>query len=69
MIAATKDPTCPYKTAVRMKEIIGDTVKQFTTIEDEDHVYFSYASDTNFMNAVLKALEDVDGQGTSVDEL
>lgn len=68
MIAGTKDPTCPYKTAVHMKEIIGDTVKQFTTIEGEDHHYFSYASDTKFMNTVLKALKDVDGTQTTVDE-
>ena len=68
MIAGTKDPTCPYKTALHMKDIIGDPVKQFTSIEGEDHYYFSYASDTNFMNAVLKALEDVDGQEADIGE-
>lgn len=46
-----------------MKETIGEDVKQFTTIEDEGHIYFAYASDTKFMNAVLEALEDIDGTG------
>jgi len=63
MIAAANDSVCPYKTALQMKEIVGEDVKQFTTIEDEDHSYFAYASDTKFMNAVLEALEDIDGTG------
>ena len=62
MIAATKDPTCPYDTAVHMKDVIGDAVKQFTTIEDEDHIYFSYASDQKFMDAVIEALGHVEVQ-------
>ena len=69
MIAGTKDPTCPYATAEQMKEVIGEDVKQFTTIEGEDHTYFSYASDDFFMKAVLTALEKVDGQEPAVEEL
>ena len=63
MIASSDDPRCPYKTALQMKEIIGKDVKQFDTIDGEDHDYYYYASDTNFMNDVLEALEDIDGTG------
>ena len=45
-----------------MKEIIGDAVKQFTTFEGKDHMYFSYAADKKFMNVVVDALENIEGQ-------
>ena len=44
-----------------MKEIIGDAVKQFTTMEDKDNMYFCYAGDSTFMNAVIVALENING--------
>ena len=69
MIAGTEDEDCPYATAKHMKEVIGSPVKQFTTIEGEDHMYFSYASDDFFMKAVLTALEKVDGQEPVVEEI
>ncbi len=65
MIAGTADAYAPYATAQHIKELIGDPVKQFVTIDGVDHLYFSYASDTTFMNAVTEALQDVLGTGSN----
>lgn len=69
MIAGTEDPTCPYATAQHMKEVIGDAVKQFSTIEGEDHSYFGYASDEYFMSQVIHALENLPIQETEMEFL
>ena len=60
MIASTEDPTCPYKTAEHMRDVIPSVVS-FDTMEGKDHVYYGYASDTTFMNHVISALENIDG--------
>jgi len=60
MIASSLDPTCPYKVAEHMRDIIPSVVS-FDTMEGKDHTYYGYASDPLFMSHVISALENVDG--------
>ena len=68
MIASTEDPTCPYKTAEHMRDVIPSVVS-FDTMEGKDHTYYGYASDKLFMSHVTSALENVDGPKSEVEFL
>ena len=68
MIAGVNDPTCPYKTAEHMRDIIP-AVKQFYSMENEDHTYFGYASDALFMSHVKEALTNIDGNEAAIEFL
>ena len=68
MIASTEDPTCPYKTAEHMRDVIPSVVS-FDTMEGKDHTYYGYASDELFMSHVISALENVDGPKSEVEFL
>ena len=56
MFAGEKDVTCPYATALHIRDQIGDTVKQFHTIEGKDHMYFASANDDEFIQNLMDQL-------------
>ena len=53
---ARNDGTCPYAWAESMRDTIGDSVKNFITIENQDHPYFASANDHEFIANLMSEL-------------
>ena len=68
MIASSNDPTCSYKIAEHMRDVIPSVVS-FDTMEGKDHNYYAYASDELFMSHVISALQNVDGPESLIEFL
>ena len=56
MFSGSKDVTCPYETALHIRDEIGDTVEKFYTIENQDHMYFASANDDEFIDNLMAHL-------------
>ena len=54
--AARNDGTCKYAWAENMRDTIGDSVKNFITIENQDHPYFASANDHEFIANLMSEL-------------
>jgi len=67
MLVGKDDVTCPYSQALITKDIIGDMVVHFESIENADHMYFSRANDEWFMD-LLKSQLQVPEQSVLVKE-
>ena len=47
---------CPYATAQKIKDDLGDTCDKLITLDGKDHLYFSYANDDSFITHLTDAL-------------
>ena len=56
LFSGSKDVTCPYATALKIKDQIGDAVQKFFTIENEDHMFFASRNDPDFIRNLVSQL-------------
>ena len=56
MIAGSEDKVCPYATAQKIRDDLGDTLEKFITIDGKDHLYFGSANDDAFITDLTDAL-------------
>ena len=60
MFAGSADQTCPYARALETKDIIGDAVTHFRTIEGKDHGWFGSANKKWFIDELIEQLQPTD---------
>ena len=68
MFVARNETICPYTTAENTRDIIGDPVKNFYTIEDQDHRYFCGANDDEFMTNLMSELVEPTVSSQNIEE-
>ena len=56
LIAGSEDKVCPYATAQKIRDDLGDTLEKFITIDGKDHLYFGSANDDAFITDLTDAL-------------